>query len=420
MQEIKCPHCGEVFQVDEAGYAAIVKQVRDREFEKEIDRRESAAVQLALAQEQKKRAEETGELRDELEQLRKNTQLEAQRLAARQEMEQLQAKQREKQLEMELAAEKQKTQTAVLLAVQEQTLKIQALEGELRHERDDRANREMQLKEQHRVELALKDEQIAQYRDFKARQSTKMVGESLEVHCLTEFNRIRMTAFPNAYFDKDNDARTGSKGDFIYRECAGDGTEILSIMFEMKNEMDETAVKHKNEDFFRELDRDRREKKCEYAVLVTLLEADSELYNTGIVDVSYRYEKMYVIRPQFFIPMITVLRNAAMNALKARQELALIREQNLDITHFEEAVQEFKDKFSYNYQQASKRFQEAIDEIDKSIEHLEKIKKALTASDRQLRLANDKAEDLSVKKLTKGNPTMREKFAALHKQDEEE
>ena len=420
MQEIKCPHCGEVFQVDEAGYAAIVKQVRDREFEKEIDRRESAAVQLALAQEQKKRAEETGELRDELEQLRKNTQLEAQRLAARQEMEQLQAKQREKQLEMELAAEKQKTQTAVLLAVQEQALKIQALEGELRHERDDRANREMQLKEQHRVELALKDEQIAQYRDFKARQSTKMVGESLEVHCLTEFNRIRMTAFPNAYFDKDNDARTGSKGDFIYRECAGDGTEILSIMFEMKNEMDETAVKHKNEDFFRELDRDRREKKCEYAVLVTLLEADSELYNTGIVDVSYRYEKMYVIRPQFFIPMITVLRNAAMNALKARQELALIREQNLDITRFEEAVQEFKDKFSYNYQQASKRFQEAIDEIDKSIEHLEKIKKALTASDRQLRLANDKAEDLSVKKLTKGNPTMREKFAALHKQDEEE
>ena len=420
MQEIKCPHCGEVFQVDEAGYAAIVKQVRDREFEKEIDRRESAAVQLALAQEQKKRAEETGELRDELEQLRKNTQLEAQRLAARQEMEQLQAKQREKQLEMELAAEKQKTQTAVLLAVQEQALKIQALEGELRHERDDRANREMQLKEQHRVELALKDEQIAQYRDFKARQSTKMVGESLEVHCLTEFNRIRMTAFPNAYFDKDNDARTGSKGDFIYRECAGDGTEILSIMFEMKNEMDETAVKHKNEDFFRELDRDRREKKCEYAVLVTLLEADSELYNTGIVDVSYRYEKMYVIRPQFFIPMITVLRNAAMNALKARQELALIREQNLDITRFEEAVQEFKDKFSYNYQQASKRFQEAIDEIDKSIEHLEKIKKALTASDRQLRLANDKAEDLSIKKLTKGNPTMREKFAALHKQDEEE
>ena len=417
MQEIKCPHCGEVFQVDEAGYAAIVKQVRDREFEKEIDRRESAAVQLALAQEQKKRAEETGELRDELEQLRKNTQLEAQRLAARQEMEQLQAKQREKQLEMELAAEKQKTQTAVLLAVQEQALKIQALEGELRHERDDRANREMQLKEQHRVELALKDEQIAQYRDFKARQSTKMVGESLEVHCLTEFNRIRMTAFPNAYFDKDNDARTGSKGDFIYRECAGDGTEILSIMFEMKNEMDETAVKHKNEDFFRELDRDRREKKCEYAVLVTLLEADSELYNTGIVDVSYRYEKMYVIRPQFFIPMITVLRNAALHAVQARRELAMIREQNIDITNFENEVNEFKEKFSYNYQQASKRFQEAIDEIDKSIDHLEKIKKALTASDRQLRLANDKAEELSIKKLTRGNPTMQQKFAELEQEE---
>ena len=387
MQEIRCPHCGEVFQVDEAGYAAIAQQVRDAEFNREVARREQAAVQLALAQA---------------------------------ELEKQQARQQAESWRQELAMEKERSKSALQAALAEQALKIQALTGELRHEKDERVNQEHMLREQHKLELAMKDEQIAQYKDFKARQSTKMVGESLEQHCLSEFNKLRMTAFPNAYFEKDNDARTGSKGDFIYRECAGDGTEILSIMFEMKNEMDTTAVKHRNEDFFRELDRDRREKKCEYAVLVTLLEADSELYNTGIVDVSYRYEKMYVIRPQFFIPMITVLRNAAMNALKARQELALIREQNLDITRFEEAVQEFKDKFSYNYQQASKRFQEAIDEIDKSIEHLEKIKKALTASDRQLRLANDKAEDLSVKKLTKGNPTMREKFAALHKQDEEE
>ena len=420
MQEIKCPHCGEVFQVDEAGYAAIVKQVRDREFEKEISQREKAAVELALAREREESEKEKSALQKRLDDLKKESQLEAQRLAADREMERMKAEQEAKELKLELAAEKQKTKTAALLAAQEQALKIQALESELRHEKDDRANSEMQLKEQHRVELALKDEQIAQYRDFKARQSTKMVGESLEQHCLTEFNRIRMTAFPNAYFDKDNDARTGSKGDFIYRETAEDGVEILSIMFEMKNEMDETAAKHKNEDFFRELDKDRREKKCEYAVLVTLLEADSELYNTGIVDVGYRYEKMYVIRPQFFIPLISVLRNAALNAVRARRELAQIREQNLDITHFEDAVNEFKDKFSYNYQQASKRFQEAIDEIDKSIEHLEKIKKALTASDRQLRLANDKAEDLSIKKLTRGNPTMREKFAALHQTDQEE
>ncbi|MBR6185020.1 MAG: DUF2130 domain-containing protein [Clostridia bacterium] len=420
MQEIKCPHCGEVFQVDEAGYAAIVKQVRDREFEKEIALREKAAAELAVSREREENEKTRNALEKKLDEAKKESQLEAQRLSAQIEVEKLKAKQEAQQLTLELAAEKQRTKTAALLAAQEQALRIQALEGELRHEKDDRANREMQLKEQHRIELALKDEQIAQYRDFKARQSTKMVGESLEQHCLTEFNRIRMAAFPNAYFDKDNDARTGSKGDFIYREEAEDGVELLSIMFEMKNEMDETATKHKNEDFFRELDKDRREKKCEYAVLVSLLEADSELYNAGIVDVSYRYEKMYVIRPQFFIPMITVLRNAALNACKARQELARIREQNLDITNFEAAVNEFKDKFSYNYQQASKRFQEAIDEIDKSIEHLEKIKKALTASDRQLRLANDKAEELSIKKLTRGNPTMLEKFAALHEARQDE
>jgi len=384
MQEIRCPHCGEVFQVDEAGYAAIAQQVRDAEFNREVARREQAAVQLALAQA---------------------------------ELEKQQARQQAESWRQELAMEKERSKSALQAALAEQALKIQALTGELRHEKDERVNQEHMLREQHKLELAMKDEQIAQYKDFKARQSTKMVGESLEQHCLSEFNKLRMTAFPNAYFEKDNDARTGSKGDFIYREETEDGIEFLSIMFEMKNEMDTTAVKHRNEDFFRELDRDRREKRCEYAVLVSLLEADSELYNTGIVDVSYRYEKMYVIRPQFFIPMITLLRNAALHAVQARRELALIREQNIDITHFENEVNEFKEKFSYNYQQASKRFQEAIEEIDKSIDHLEKIKKALTASDRQLRLANDKAEDLSIKKLTRGNPTMQRKFAEL-KQEE--
>ena len=418
MQEIKCPHCGEVFQVDEAGYAAIVKQVRDKEFAREVERRETAAVELAVSKAEQKKEKELAELHEQLDQLKQTSQAEQQRLITEKEIAQLREQQQIQQLQRDLEAEKERAKFSVQMALQEQQLTIQELKSALQHEKDDRANQEHFLREQHKTELAMKDEQIAQYKDFKARQSTKMVGESLEQHCLTEFNRIRMTAFPNAYFDKDNDARTGSKGDFIFRECAADGTEILSIMFEMKNEMDTTATKHRNEDFFKELDKDRREKSCEYAVLVTLLEADSELYNTGIVDVSYKYEKMYVIRPQFFIPMITLLRNAAMNAVKARQELALIKEQNIDITNFENEVNDFKSKFSYNYQQASKRFQEAIDEIDKSIAHLQKIKDALTASDRQLRLANDKAEDLSIKKLTRHNPTMRQKFEELGSREE--
>lgn len=418
MQEIKCPKCGEVFQVDESGYAAIVKQVRDSEFSREIAQREAAfesakraAVQLAVTKTEAERDRRIAELEAKLESSRKDAELDKRA--------QLQSMEAEIQrLRFAVEAQKREAQTAVQLAVQEKSSEIQRLEGELRHSLDDSAIRENALREQHKRELEMKDEQIAQYRDFKARQSTKMVGESLEQHCLTEFNRIRMTAFPNAYFEKDNDARTGSKGDFIYRETTEDGIEILSIMFEMKNEMDETSTKHKNEDFFRELDKDRREKGCEYAVLVTFLEADSELYNGGIVDVSYRYEKMYVIRPQFFIPMITVLRNAALNALQAKRELAVARNQNIDITHFEEDMEEFKRRFSYNYTQASKRFHEAIDEIDKSIQHLQKIKDALTASDRQLQLANNKAEDLSIKSLTKNNPTMRAKFEELEKQSD--
>ena len=413
MQEIKCPHCGEVFQVDEAGYAAIVKQVRDREFAREVEQRERAAVELAVSKVAQEKDQELTGLHAQLEALKLKHQAELERTAMQNRLEAQQERQAVERLQAELKTEQERAEQAVRLAVQEQRLTIQKLESDLQHEKDERANQEHMMREQHKNELALKDEQIAQYRDFKARQSTKMVGESLEQHCKDEFDKIRMTAFPNAYFDKDNDARMGSKGDFIFRECTEDGEEILSIMFEMKNEMDTTATKHKNEDFFRELDKDRREKRCEYAVLVTLLEADSELYNTGIVDVSYKYEKRYVIRPQFFIPMITLLRNAAMNAVQARRELALIREQNIDITHFESEINEFKEKFSYNYMQASKRFQEAIDEIDKSITHLQKIKDALTASDRQLRLANDKAEDLSIKKLTKNNPTMRRKFEEL-------
>lgn len=275
------------------------------------------------------------------------------------------------------------------------------------------------LKEKYEDKLKQKDELIEYYKDFKARQSTKMVGESLEQHCLNQFNSLRMTAFQNAYFEKDNDARTGSKGDFIFRESS-DGVEFISIMFEMKNEMDETATKHKNEDFLKELDKDRREKGCEYAVLVSLLEIDNELYNNGIVDVSYKYEKMYVIRPQFFIPMITLLRNASLNALRYKQELAVIKNQNIDISHFEEDMNDFKEKFNRNFRLASERFHRAIDEIDKTIDHLQKTKEALLSSENNLRLANNKAEDLSIKRLTKNNPTMKVKFDELSSHDGKE
>ena len=279
---------------------------------------------------------------------------------------------------------------------------------------------EKQLLEQHKGELRLRDEEIERLKDFKARQSTKMVGESLEQHCQNQFNSIRMTAFPNAYFEKDNDARTGSKGDFIFRESSDDGTEFISIMFEMKNEMDTTATKHKNEDFFKELDKDRKEKNCEYAVLVSLLEADNELYNNGIVDVSYKYEKMYVIRPQFFIPMITLLRNAALNSLKYQRELQIVKNQQVDILHFEENMESFKNAFGRNYELASRKFEDAINEIDKSIRQLEKVKEALTSSERNLRLANDKAQDLSIKKLTKNAPTVKAMFEELAESREED
>ena len=467
MQEIKCPNCGQVFQVDETGYAQIVQQVRDSEFEKEIARRESELAEKRenelrmVRMEQEKQFDKTlsekeseladrekkiellkAEKQSETEKIRTEKDNEIERLKAERdrEVERIKAdKDREidrlradltEQLN-KLKAEVEKSDTekelAVTRAVQEKdkeiadkNAEITKLSGDLEVQQRQSELTEKQLLEQHKGELRLRDEEIERLKDFKARQSTKMVGESLEQHCQNQFNSIRMTAFPNAYFEKDNDARTGSKGDFIFRESSDDGTEFISIMFEMKNEMDTTATKHKNEDFFKELDKDRKEKNCEYAVLVSLLEADNELYNNGIVDVSYKYEKMYVIRPQFFIPMITLLRNAALNSLKYQRELQIVKNQQVDILHFEENMESFKNAFGRNYELASRKFEDAINEIDKSIRQLEKVKEALTSSERNLRLANDKAQDLSIKKLTKNAPTVKAMFEELAESREED
>ena len=407
MQEIKCPNCGTVFQVDESEYAQILRQVRDEEFKKELEYRakdleekKKTDVQLVRMEQEKKLGEVITSKASEL--------AEKERII--------------EQLRMQIAGEKTERELAVSKAVQqkekelsEKQTEITRLKGEISNTEAQSKLREQSMKTQYEDRLKLKDEQIEYYKDFKARQSTKMVGESLEQHCLNQFNSIRMTAFPNAYFEKDNDARSGSKGDFIFREAGADGTELISIMFEMKNEMDETATKHKNEDFFKELDKDRRQKNCEYAVLVSLLEIDNELYNNGIVDVSYKYEKMYVIRPQFFIPMITLLRNAALNSLQYKQELQVVKNQQIDILHFEDNMNAFKEGFARNYRIASDRFKTAIDEIDKTITHLQKTKDALLSSENNLRLANNKADDLSIKKLTKNAPAVREMFEELDK-----
>ncbi|MBE6574376.1 MAG: DUF2130 domain-containing protein [Ruminococcaceae bacterium] len=435
MQEIKCPNCGEVFQVDESSYDSIVKQVRDKEFSKEIAERESyylnekeTAVKLAKAQtseeltkEISKKESEISALQEKLNQEEINKKAAVTEALAEKERE-LSAKSEEilrlrSQIDSLEASKKLAVNEAVNekeKEISEQKEKIALLNGQIETNEKTAQLKEQTLKESYEEKLKGKDEQIAYYRDLKAKQSTKMVGETLEQHCEIEFNKLRATGFQNAYFEKDNDARSGSKGDFIFRENAPDGTEFISIMFEMKNEMDQTATKHKNEDFFKELDKDRREKGCEYAVLVSLLEADNELYNTGIVDVSYKYPKMYVIRPQFFIPMITLLRNAAMNSLQYKQELMQIRNQNIDISHFEEDMNDFKEKFSRNYRLASEKFKKAIDEIDKTIDHLQKTKEALLSSENNLRLANNKAEELSIKRLTRNNPTMAAKFEELN------
>ena len=465
MQEIKCPKCGEVFVVDESGYANIVKQVRDKEFARELKKREeelkdAQQKDLDLVRlEQKNQLDKALSAKDselsekdkkiqELEACIKNNEISRNLAVA----EAVNAKEKEisqkndeinalkadyiaknmeqdkeiAKLQAQLANGENEKKMAVSEARQlkdkelaEKNTEIIRLKDQLSNKDTERQLGEESLKREYEAKLKHKDEQLKEkdeqidyYKDFKARQSTKMVGESLEQHCLTQFNSLRMTAFPTAYFEKDNDAKSGSKGDFIFRESM-EGTEFISIMFEMKNEMDETATKHKNEDFFKELDKDRREKKCEYAVLVSLLEMDNELYNNGIVDVSYRYEKMYVIRPQFFIPMITLLRNAALNSLKYRQELEAAKNQQLDIANFEENMNAFKQGFGRNYEIASKKFKTAIDEIDKTITHLQKTKDALLSSENQLRLANNKAEDLSIKKLTKNAPSVRKMFEEI-------
>lgn len=410
MQEIKCPNCGEVFVVDESGYAQIVQQVRDKEFDKELRRREEELAgkqesELRLLKLEQKQEYDAALVKKETE-IQKLDRLIAELRA------QISGTETEKKLAVaEVVSEKDRE-------LSEKTTEITALKSQLANKATENELKEQALQKQYEEKLKMKDEQIEYYKDFKARQSTKMIGESLEQHCLNQFNALRMTAFPNAYFEKDNDARTGSKGDFIFREAA-DGVEFISIMFEMKNEMDETATKHRNEDFLKELDKDRREKKCEYAVLVSLLEIDNELYNNGIVDVSYRYEKMYVIRPQFFIPMITLLRNAALNSLQYRRELELARHQQVDILRFEENMNTFKEGFARNYRIASDKFKTAIDEIDKTITHLQKTKEALLSSENNLRLANHKAEDLSIKRLTKNAPSVKAMFDELKKEETE-
>lgn len=391
MHDITCPHCGKAFKIDEAGYANILKQVRDSEFEQQLHER------LELAEQDKRNAVELAKAKvaNELQIAAATKDAEIQGLKAT--------------LEAIEVAQK----LAITEAVSEVEKERDKLKNGLERVELEKQLAEKSLKDKYETQIKDRDDAIERLRDMKARLSTKMVGETLEQHCETEFNRIRAMAFPRAYFEKDNDARSGSKGDYIFRDSDEVGTEIVSIMFEMKNESDETATKKKNEDFLKELDKDRTEKDCEYAVLVSLLEPDSELYNTGIVDVSHRYPKMYVVRPQFFIPIITLLRNAAQNSMKYKAELALVKEQYIDITNFENELDEFKTGFARNYELASKKFKTAIDEIDKTIDHLQKTKEALLGSENNFRLANNKADDLTVKKLTKGNPTMAAKFAEL-------
>lgn len=439
MNEIKCPHCQTVFTIDENSYADIVSQVRNKEFAEDVHKQLEFAkkqfeTEKALAKEQEKRLYD--EERANFEQKILSLELALKNADVKEEknvQEALHQKEKEfNALQAELDQLKQQLQFKEVelsqkfqedLHAKERTILELKQEKELQQKEQEvqqtalKEKYELELrskKDQFELELKAKDEAIAFYKDFKAKQSTKMVGESLEQHCEIEFNRLRMTAFPRAEFGKDNDAKTGSKGDYIYREYDENGIEILSIMFEMKNENDETATKKKNEHFFKELDKDRHEKQCEYAILVSLLEADNELYNTGIVDVSYQYPKMYVVRPQFFIPIITLLRNAALNSLQYKQELAMMRDQHIDITHFEEDLETFKKGFARNYEIASKKFQSAIDEIDKTIKSLEKTKAALLSSENNLRLANNKAEDLTVKKLVKNNPTMKQRFEELN------
>ena len=453
MHDIICPHCSKAFKVDEAGYADILKQVRNREFEQQLNKRlalaeqdKRTAIELAMAKKQSELQELEAQLRSrdvqqqlavkqavtasekqrdllatELRQLQDTSATAAQvaesRFAKEIQTITLQKEGELRDLRAQLDASGIHTKLAVTEALtgverERDQLRSELGQSELKHQLAAQS-----MKERYEIQIHDRDQAIERLRDMKARLSTKMVGETLEQHCETEFNRIRAAAFPRAYFEKDNDARTGSKGDYIFRDSDDAENEIVSIMFEMKNESDTTATKKKNDDFLKELNKDRNEKNCEYAVLVSLLEPESELYNSGIVDVSYRFPKTYVIRPQFFIPFITLLRNAALKSQEVKAELALVKAQNIDVTNFEHDLESFKNAFSRNYDLASRRFQTAIDEIDKSIDHLQKTKDALLGADRNLRLANDKAQDVTVKKLTRRNPTMAAKFSELSDQD---
>ena len=425
MNEISCPHCKNKFTLDQSGFAEIVKQVRDQEFDHELKKREELAlkdkenaVKLAMAESNNKLQQEVSIKNQEISALKANNELLlTQKLAEKdQALSDMRSKVENTEIEKKLA---------VAEAVQKIEKERDDLLNTLKNKDLEKENSENSLKQQYSTEIQskeaiirFKDEEITRVKDMKMRLSTKMIGESLEQHCENEFNKLRATAFQKAHFEKDNDGSSGSKGDYIYREKDAKGNEIISIMFEMKNESDQTATKKKNEDFFNELDKDRLEKKCEYAVLVSLLEADSELYNSGIVDVSYKKDKMYVVRPQCFIPIITILRNAAMNALTYKAELALIKSQNVDISNFENQLDDFRSAFGKNYRLASEKFMVAIDSIDKSIAALQKTKDNLLGSQDNLRLANNKAEDLTIKKLTRGNPTIKAKFDAISSPEE--
>lgn len=439
MKEIKCPKCHSVFQVDEADYASIVTQVKNAEFRAEVDRRigelqkqhqaEQRADALKFEQELQKKLStkelEIGRRDSEIERLKaqlammsqtKELELKAELAKKEQEIARLKGTIAQSDSARQVAVlEEQRKAQEILKAKDNQ---LTALAGRMELEKSEATLRENSLRKEYELQLRQKQEEVDYYKDLKSKMSTKMVGETLEIHCSTEFNRMR-PLFPNAYFEKDNDASGGSKGDFIFRDYA-DGIEYISIMFEMKNEMDETATKHKNEDFLRKLDDDRRAKNCEFAVLVSLLEPDSELYNTGIVDVSHRYPKMYVIRPQFFIPLITLLVQTSKKSIEYQRQLAIARSQSVDVTNFENQLNDFKEKFANNYRLASERFKTAIDEIDKSILHLQKIKDALVGSERNLRLANDKADGLTIKRLTRGNPTMKAKFEEARRKEQAE
>lgn len=412
MKELICPNCHKAFTVDEVSYASIVEQVKKEEFNAEIERRMHELEMQAKAQREldaSKKDAEIARLEEQLKTVAQSKQLEFNQSLAEKaaEIEKLKAQiaQSDSQKEVAILKEQNKAKDEL----KEKDEQISQLRNQIVSEKSEAAMREQSMKDSYEAKLQEKQALVDLYKDFKSRLSTKMIGESLEVHCSNEFNKVRATMYPNADFDKDNDARTGSKGDFIFRDYE-DGVEYISIMFEMKNEMDTTATKHKNEDFFAKLDKDRNEKGCEYAVLVSLLEQDSDLYNEGIVDVSYRYPKMLVVRPQFFMPIIALLTQASKKSLEYKKQLAIAQSQSVDVTNFENQLLDFQDKFGRNYRLASEKFKTAIEEIDKSIQHLQKIKEALTSSENNLRLANDKAADLSIKKLTRNNPTMKAKF----------